>query len=333
MNKSQKTFMHNWARSKKFTLAKGGKISLEDIIDDLHRTNNPTDEGLPVLLENIHPYFVFNFIIDWSRVPDHKLPTQYKTGEEFGRDIVQSWQKECWKNKFFNFDILSNYDTIDQLREATSHVLSDNLLYYNGDGKCDYNSLVERLYAMRQTFLDDEARKTKEEMELLEVERQIALSNQQQREAQFKADELRRKKASLENKVQARQNREFSAKNDSPWTSTVKVEDLPLTLITNSEATTSFPESNTGSPVINHPVLFLQQLDLAVFPSFISTLQDIELTKLLKKSCAICSEIEKMIKERNEIAEREKKRKEIAETMAKLEADLAEARRRYESLN
>lgn len=332
MNKIQKTFMHNWARSKKFTIARGGKISLEDIIDDLHRTNNPTDEGLPVLLENIHPYFVFNFIIDWNRVPDHKLPTQYKTGEEFGRDIVQSWQKECWKNKFFNFDILSNYDTIDQLREATSHVLSDNLLYYNDDGKCDYNSLVERLYAMRQTFLDEEARKTKEEMELLEVERQIAASNQQQREAQFKADELRRKKASLENKVQARQNREFSAKKDSPWTSTVKVEDLPIAPITNSGATTAFPEADTDSSAIN-PGSFLLQLDLAVIPTIISTLQDIELTKLLEKSSAICSEIEKQIQERNAMAEREKKRKEIAEMMAKLEADLAEARRRYESLN
>lgn len=229
MNSNQKAHLRNWEKTKKYKMVSGQEVRLTTIIADALSVQNrqnidrPTTDSIPDLLNLCHPFFYYNYVINWAKIPTTKIPRGFQTGLEFGKTVVREWQQECWKMKYFNYDLLSNYDTIDRLRLATDQFLTahgiDNLWYEAG-----YEALVDELYMNRQEQLDQEMRDYEAEQERLRNEKELALAENKAREAQQKADELRRLQTDRANKEQAERNRSFSKKENSPWSSSVSAD-------------------------------------------------------------------------------------------------------------
>lgn len=199
MTDQQKKEVKAWELKQRFDMPQGGRMTLAFILEEERKRakNNPTDIALPEFLTTVHPALYYLFIIDWSSVCAKRIPVKYRgDGAAFGRDVLDEWLSYCDKKSYYKDGMLSNYSTIDQVKEVIAKLTApDGITYRDPDRKVsyDYSQMEERMYEIRQRVVDAE-----HEADLkAEAERKL------QEEAQRKQAEAERKQRKADEKLAA----------------------------------------------------------------------------------------------------------------------------------
>lgn len=224
MNAQQKLKLIQWQSGEVYRLPDSSKIRLDDLIKSSRNKYNLVNEyAIPLLMDSIHPTLYYYFVIDWSKFPSSRVPQGFKDSMAFGRHVNETWLAVCNRFGYFRDGLLENYQTIDQLRDNI-----DLLLGKEAPGKLFYPDgfvrMEEQLNIMRDSDIEQEAKREAERQAQEEVERQL-----REAEAKRKQEEAdkKKKKKQADHDAEVKANQEFHDKEGSPWTqdNTVQVSD------------------------------------------------------------------------------------------------------------
>lgn len=216
MNQKEKNQLIQWMRNQRYEMRDGGKLALDDIIkDSRNKFTNPTDLVIPRLMDAVHPWLYFNYVLDWTNISTARIPVSYRDGAAFGSTVIKDWQCYCARTKMFRSGLLEDYQNVEQLRKATEKLLSDHKVkfYIKDDDKLQY--MEQQLCLMREA---DRAREAEAEAQRLaeeEARRSQLEAEAQRRRQQEEAD---RRKAEEAHRETAEHNAAFHDKDGSPWT-------------------------------------------------------------------------------------------------------------------
>lgn len=240
MNNNAKTYVRNYEKTTTFK-RRGKSVTLASIIETAFPNYGTSDISLPDYLNGVCPWLYFNYIIRWKDIPESYLPTEYKNGENFGREVVKRWRKECWKKNFANVGMFNIFASCDELENYTDEILKGEI--YNVD--VPFERIEEMIYEKKQAEIDakeaaDAAKEEelKEDVELAKLENNI-------KELQNKQNELRQLKKNREAEQVRENNRKMATKDNSPWTADVsKLEtNKPMAKKINKPASTSVADA------------------------------------------------------------------------------------------